>query len=191
MSPPSGSGYILFFPGRPSVCLSVTNRVRSITWTPLKLNSRNFIQTSISMRWRAECKNNNSVFYTFWIISLGTLCITKSCPLYNLKPLKLYSRNFIQISISMRWRAECKNDNSVFYTFWIISIGTLCITKSCPLYNLKPLKLYSRNFIKISISMRWHAECKNGNSVFYTFWVICLGISPSKKPCPLYNLNTA
>ena len=37
--PPSGSGDILFFPGRPSVCLSVrpsvrlsvTNRVRSIT----------------------------------------------------------------------------------------------------------------------------------------------------------------
>ena len=35
MSPPEGLGDILFFPGRPSVrmsvCLSVTNRVRSVT----------------------------------------------------------------------------------------------------------------------------------------------------------------
>ena len=79
--PPSGSGDILFFPWRPSVCLSVrlsvTNRVRSITRKPLKLYSRNFIQISISMRWRAECKNSNFAFYTFWVISLGTLFITK------------------------------------------------------------------------------------------------------------------
>ena len=61
----------------PSVCLSVTNRVRSITWKPLKLYSRNFIQTSISMRWTAECKNGNSAFYSFWVIFLWTLCITK------------------------------------------------------------------------------------------------------------------
>ena len=31
MSPPSGSGDILFFPVHPSVCLFVTNRVSSIT----------------------------------------------------------------------------------------------------------------------------------------------------------------
>ena len=53
------------------------NRVRSITWKPHKLYSRNFIQISMSMIWRAECKNGNSAFYTFWVISLGTLCITK------------------------------------------------------------------------------------------------------------------
>ena len=29
------------------------------------------------MRLRAECKNGNSAFYTFWVISLGTLCIKK------------------------------------------------------------------------------------------------------------------
>ena len=29
------------------------------------------------MRWRAECKNSNSVIYTLWVISLGTLSITK------------------------------------------------------------------------------------------------------------------
>ena len=31
MSPPEGLGDILFLPGRLSVCLSVTNRVRSVT----------------------------------------------------------------------------------------------------------------------------------------------------------------
>ena len=30
------------------------------------------------MRWRAECKNSKSAFYTFWVISLGTLSITKT-----------------------------------------------------------------------------------------------------------------
>ena len=29
------------------------------------------------MRWHAECKNGNSAFYTFWVIFLGTLSITK------------------------------------------------------------------------------------------------------------------
>ena len=76
MSPPFRVGRHIVFPRgsvclsvclsvRLSVCLSVTNRVRSITWKPLKLYSRNFIQISISMRWRAECKNGNSGFYIF------------------------------------------------------------------------------------------------------------------------------
>ena len=98
----------------------------------------------------------------------------KSCPLYNLKPLKLYSGNFIQISISMRWRAECKDGNSAFYSFELLPFELCASQKFCPLYNLKSLKLYSRNFIQISISMRWDAECKNGNTAFYTFWVISL-----------------
>ena len=78
MSPPFRVGRHIVFPRasvRPSVCLSVTNRVRSITWKPLKLYSPNFIQISNSMRWRAECKNGNSAFYTFWVISHGT-CLT-------------------------------------------------------------------------------------------------------------------
>ena len=85
MSPPFRVGRHIIFPRalsvcpsvRLSICLPVTNRVRSITWKPLKLYSRNFIQVSISMRWRAECKNGYSAFYTFWVISLWTLCITK------------------------------------------------------------------------------------------------------------------
>ena len=65
----------------------------------------------------------------------------KSCSLYNLKtPQALFTKlccipgpllcyYFIQISISMRWRAEWKNGNSAFYTFWVISLWTLCIAK--------------------------------------------------------------
>ena len=92
--PPLGSGDILFSPGvrlsvhlsvRLSVCLSVTNCVRSVTWKPLKLYSRNFIQISISIRWRAECMNGNSAFSTFWVISFELCASQKSCRLYNLK----------------------------------------------------------------------------------------------------------
>ena len=46
-----------------SVCLSFTNRVCSITWKPLKLYSENLIQISISMRWRADCKNGYCLLY--------------------------------------------------------------------------------------------------------------------------------
>ena len=76
MSPPFRVWRHIVFP-RASVCLSVTNRVRSITWKLLKLDSWIFIQISISMRWCAEWKNGNSAFYTFWVISLWTLCIKK------------------------------------------------------------------------------------------------------------------
>ena len=83
--PPVRVGRHIVFPGasvRLSVCLSVrlsvTNPVCSITWKPLKLYSGNFIHISISMRWLAECKNGNSAFYTFWVISLWTLCFTKT-----------------------------------------------------------------------------------------------------------------
>ena len=54
------------------------NCVRSLTWKPLKLYSRNFIQISTNMSRCAECKINNSVIHTLWVISLGTLSITKT-----------------------------------------------------------------------------------------------------------------
>ena len=145
------------------------------------------------MRWRAECKNGNSGFYTFWVIPLWTFVHHKNCVCsITSKPLKLYSRNFIQISISMRWHAECKNGNSSIFTFWVTSLGTLCITKNrVHSITWKPLKLYSRNYIQISISMRWCGECKNGNSAFYTFWVIFLGtLSITKTVSALENLET-
>ena len=128
------------------------------------------------MRWRAECKNGNSAFYTFLSYFPLNFVHHKNCVRsITWKSLKLYSRNFIQISISMRWRAECKNGNSAFYTFWVISLGTLCIKKRVRSITWKLLKIYSRNFIQVSTNMNRHAECKNSNSVIYALWVISLG----------------
>ena len=69
-------------------------------------------------------------FIIFELFSLELCASQKLCPLYNLKKLKLYSRNFIQILISMSRRAERKNSNSVIYTLLVNSLGTLSITKT-------------------------------------------------------------
>ena len=193
MSPPlQGRETYCFSPGvRLSVCLSVTNRVRSVTWKPLKLSSRNFIQISINIRRCAECKNGNSCIYIFWVISLWTLSLTKSCLHHvrsiTFKPYKLASWNFIHISTSIRRRAECKNGNSCIYIFWVISLWTLSLTKSCLHHvrsiTFKPYKLASWNFIHISTSIRRRAECKNGNSCIYIFWVISLWTLSLTKSC--------
>ena len=37
------------------------------------------------MRWRTMCKNGNSAFYTFWVIYLGTLSITKTLSALSLE----------------------------------------------------------------------------------------------------------
>ena len=105
------------------------NHVHSITWKPLKLYSGNFIQISINKRWRAECKNLcllSFLSYFPWNFVHHKNCVRS----VTWKPLKLYSRNFIQVSANMSQRAECKNNNSVNYTLWVISLGTLPITKT-------------------------------------------------------------
>ena len=67
---------------------------------------------------------------------------------------------------------------TITLTFILFELFPLdSVTKSCPLYNLKPFKLSSQNFIKISISIRQCAGCKNHNSCIYTFRVIFLGLS--------------
>ena len=151
------------------------NRVRSITWKPLKLYSRNLIQISISMRWRAECKDGNSALLEFLsYFPLNFVHHKNRVRSITWKPLKLYSQNFIQISISIRWLA----DRSITWkplklysqNFIQISISIRCFADRS--ITWKPLKLYSQNFIQISTSMRWRAENNNGNSAFYTFWVI-------------------
>ena len=71
------------------VCLSITkNRFRSVTWKPFKVSSWNFIQILTNIRQHAEHKNHNSCIYTFWVMPLWTLSITKSFPLYNLKTVQ-------------------------------------------------------------------------------------------------------
>ena len=142
---PSGSDDILFYPGGPSVYLSVTNHVRSITWKPLKLYSRNFIQISISMRWRAECKNGNSAFYTFLsYFPLKFVHHKNRVRFITWKPLKLYSRNFKQISISMRWRADWKNGNLPFILLSYFPLNFVHHKNPVhSMYNLKTTKLYT------------------------------------------------
>ena len=101
------------------------------------------------------------------------------------KTFKLYSRNCIQISINMSWRAECKNGYSAIDSFLVISLGTLSITKLChnqPLFITDVLReliqtqwIHSRHCIQISINISRRAECKNGNSTIDSFLVISLG----------------
>ena len=180
-----------------SLTKSCLHRVRSITFKPYKLASWNFIQISTSNRRRAECKNSNSCIYIFWVISLLTLSLTKSCLCrvrsITFKPYKLASWSFIQISTIIRGHAECKNHNSCIYTFWVISHGTSTITKlhlnRVRSTTWKAFKLSSWIFIQISTNIRWHAEFKNCNSCINAFWVIAFGTLSVKKLC-LYGVRT-
>ena len=166
-----------------SLTKSCLYSVRSITFKPYKLASWNFIQISTSIRGYAECKNHNSCIYTSWVISHGTLTITNlhlnRVRSTTWKVFKLSSWIFVQISTNIRWHAEFKNCNSCINAFWVIAFGTLSVKKLC-LYRVstitwKPLKLFSCNFLQISINIRRCAECKNHNSCIYTFWVISFG----------------
>ena len=180
-----------------SLTKSCLHRVRSITFKPHKLASWNFIQISTSIRPCAECKNGNPCIYIFWVISLWTLSLTKSClhcvRSITFKLYKLASWNFIQISTSIRGYAECKNGNSCIYTSWVISHGTSTITKlhlsRVRSTTWKVFKLSSWIFIQISTNIRWHAEFKNCNSCNNAFWVIAFGTLSVTKLC-LYLVST-
>ena len=107
------NGDVLFLPVlsvRPS-----QNRFRSVTWKPFKVSSWNFIQILINIRRRAEHKNHNSCIFTFWVMPLWTLSITKLFPLCNLKTVRGISRNFIQILTHISRHAERKNRNLYLY----------------------------------------------------------------------------
>ena len=79
--PPSGSGEILFLPG----CLSVSLCVGSITWKRLSSNHKTLYKYQSAWDDVQSARMATPPFFTFWVISLWTLCIKKSCPLYNLK----------------------------------------------------------------------------------------------------------
>ena len=129
--PPSGLGDILFFPGRPSVCSSVCHKscplynfkTAQALFTKLYTNINQHEMTCRVQEWYL------CLLYFLSYFPLSFVHHKNHVHSITWKPLKLYSRNFIQISISMRWHAECKNGNSAFITFWVISPGTLCITK--------------------------------------------------------------
>ena len=101
------------------------------------------------------------------------------CRSLTWKPLnKLYSRNFKQISISIKRCAECKSHISCVHTFWVISLGTLSVSImfAIQFYKIITCILASIvNFIQISTVIRQHADDKNHNTSFNTFWVISHG----------------
>ena len=138
MSPPFRVGRHIVFP-RASVCLSVRPSVclcvchKSCPLHNLKTAQAIFtkLYTNINqheMTWRVQ-EWELCLLYFLSYFPLNFVHHKNCVCSISWKPLKLYSRNFIQISISMRWHAECKNGNSAFYTFWVISLWTLCITK--------------------------------------------------------------
>ena len=74
------------------------------------------------------------------------------CPSQNVstltwKPFKLSSRNFIKISVNIRWGAECKNHNACFIHFELFSLE-LCLSQNhvCSI-TWKLFKVSSRNFM--------------------------------------------
>ena len=127
------------------VCVSVNNfRVRSITLKPLDIFSWNFTQTLNTMSRRAEHKNRNSGFSTFWVIALCVLTIFRVLSI-TLKPLHIFSWNFTQTLNNMSRRAEHKNRNSGFSTCWVIALCVLTIFRVRSI-TLKPLDIFSWNF---------------------------------------------
>ena len=80
--PPLGQGDILFLPRA-----SVYHKIMSALQLETCSGYLQKLHVNINQQFSpcAECKNHNSCIFTLWIISLGTLSITKTCPLYNLK----------------------------------------------------------------------------------------------------------
>ena len=117
----------------------------------------------------------------FWVISHGTLSITKSFPLcQNLKPVQdIFKKLHVNINqhfISPPFRV---GRHTVFPPGICLSI-CLCpsVTKLCSLHNLKTVQAIFTKIQIISINIRWHADRKNHNTCIYTFCYF---------PCPSQN----
>ena len=134
------------------------NRVRSITWKPLKLYSQNFIQISISMR-----------FCFVWFDSL--------CPINNL-------------SVKQGW---------VFLGEPVLSWDKCALLK---VHNaVRPVRLKPaapRSWVKhfttepLRSQLAWDDVLRAGMVTlpFILFELFSLELCPSQKPCQLYNLKT-
>ena len=77
------------------------------------------------MRWRAECKNGNSAFYTFWVIFLGTLSLTKT-----VFPLLLEKRLSYIHQTLYKYQPTWVDVQCARIVTLLISLGTLPITKT-------------------------------------------------------------
>ena len=69
---------------------------------------------------------------------------------------------------------------------------TYCFSQGVCLSQIVSLKLYSQNFIQISISMRDDVQsARMATLPFILFELFPLELCPSQTSCPLYNLKTA
>ena len=102
--------------------------------------------------------------------------MTKSCPLYNFKTVKICSYNFIQVLSTIRRCAMHSNHNSKICIFFSYSplnfVRSSSVTKSCLCLTWKPLKMSSWNFIQILGIIRQRADHKDHDSCLYSFEVI-------------------
>ena len=140
-----------------------------------------------------KCTQWTREIYLFWIMSLpsgwgdilclfsrysvhpygsyGCLFVTKSCPLYKLKPFKALLWHLIQTQSIIRWMT-CKSKDSYFsfIHFWIYVFSALWIAFSCHniLYNLKTLQ---DSFMKLSIIIRSHTKLSISLYVFFLIMI--------------------
>ena len=115
MSPPFRVGRHIVFSGRPSACLSVCHK--SCLLYNLKTAWALFakLYTNINQH-EITCRVQEWYLCLLYFLSYFPLNFVhhkNHVRSKTWKPLKLYSRNFIQVSTNMRRRAECKNSNSV------------------------------------------------------------------------------
>ena len=113
-----------------------------------------------TIRHYAEHMNRNSGFPAFGVIAL---CVKNFCVCsITLKPLDIFSWNFIETFYTIRRHAEHMNRYSGFPIFW--SYCPLCVNNFCVCsISLKPLDILSWNFTQM-LTMRRHAEHMNHTS---------------------------
>ena len=95
--------------------------------------------------------------FTVFISPYGCLSVTKSCPLYSLKPFKVFLWHLIQTQSITKWTANRKTHISSSYIFGVTSFQRcewhFLVTASYSLYNLKTLKDI---FMKLSSNINHH-----------------------------------
>ena len=91
----------------------------------------------------------------------------------------------------MRWRAACKNGNSAFYTFWVISLWTLSITKIVSALELENhLSYIHETLYKYQSAWDDVQSARMVTLPFILFELFPFELCESQKSCPLYHLRT-
>ena len=130
------------------------------------------------------------LFPLFWVTSFGTLSVTKSCRLCNLKSVQDIKKLYLNINQHQSISINMQSARTITRAFILFQLFPLeiCLsqkkkknkkTKTKRVHSItwKPFKISSQNFLWISINIRRLAKCKNHNCCIYPFWVIFLGSS--------------